>query len=329
MERLIWVVVLTGMLLPMSGCYLYQQGKGQLDVRWNQVPIGEAIEKEKKTEYKKLLAYVFEIKAFAENTVLLKKSENYTTYYATNPKGITFAVTGSMKTKLEPFTWWFPIVGSVPYKGFFNRADAINLKNEMEAEGLDTWFFPVTAYSTLGWFRDPVTTPMLERGRFYLTDTLIHELVHSHLFIDDPGPFNEQLASFVGEKGAEQFFQEQGLLSPDYEKEKNARRASRKKFSDLIQKHVVFLKDLYASGQSEEEILKRREELFSKITDDILLIYPNHSRERWKMNNARLLQYRRYREEPKYLNEIWLRSGKDWAVFWKNIDIYVKENFES
>ncbi|NQU63039.1 MAG: aminopeptidase, partial [SAR324 cluster bacterium] len=106
-------------LLWLSGCYLLQQGKGQLELRYSQIPLTEAYERETNPEFRRLLKEIPRIKAFAENRLLLKKSDNYTGYYETSQPGVTFVLTASPKNELKAYTWWFPIVGSVPYRGYF------------------------------------------------------------------------------------------------------------------------------------------------------------------------------------------------------------------
>jgi predicted aminopeptidase len=109
---------------------------------------------------------------------------------------------------LEPAGFWFPIVGRVPYKGFFDVARAAREADRLRADGLDVCVVPVPAYSTLGWFADPVTGPMLRGGAGALVETVLHELVHATVFVADDADFNEGVATFVGQEGAVRFFEE-------------------------------------------------------------------------------------------------------------------------
>lgn len=313
------------LLLTLPGCYLLEQGKGQMDLRFSQVSIEEAIEKEKNPEFKKLLASVPDVKRFAVEKVLLEPTVNYDGYYHTEQRGITFVVTAARKDQLAPHTWWFPIIGSVPYKGYFNERKALELQRELEEEGLDTWLFAAPAYSTLGWFKDPITTPMLRYGAFSLTDTVIHEMTHVTLYVNGQGDFNEQLATFVGQKGAELYFQEKGELSEEKLDSIKADKKRRVRRSLLIQSYIPKLEELYKQDLPFKETLKQRTAIFKQLTDELLRLHPKTSREQWQFNNARILQYRRYKPEAPLFRETWEKSNRDWKKFWKLIQQYVED----
>ena len=318
---LIGLMVLT---IVFQGCYILEQGLGQYDLRFKQIPIDEAIANESNLYYRKLLTAVPEIKTYALQTLRLKNNNNYTGYFFTPKRGIAFVVTACRKDKLEPYTWWFPIVGSVPYKGFFNEKDALELENELKEDGFDTWIFAAPAYSSLGWFKDPITTPMLKRGYYNLAETIIHEMTHSTVYVEGEGDFNEQLASFVAKKGAIQYFRETGNLSRDELEQIRIKQLKSLKFSRTVREYIKVLENLYKKSQSLEETLRDREIVFSDLIDEIVLIYPDISKEHWKFNNARILQYNRYQSETVLFQEFWRKSGKNWVQFWKLIEGYVE-----
>lgn len=312
-------------LLP--GCYLYQQGKGQLILHKSQVPIEKAIQEEGNPKYKRLLIAVPEIKYFAEQSLYLKKSENYTSYFKTEKKGVSFVVTAAKKHELSPYTWWFPIIGSVPYKGFFNRKDAVELEQELQSEGYDTLLFAAPAYSTLGWFNDPVTTPMLKRGYFNFAETIFHEMAHTTVYVNGQGNFNEQLASFVGEKGALQYFHEKKIFDQVHIDRLMEKRKQHKRYVENVRKYIPELRALYSKNLPLQEVLQKREEIFDKLVDDLMILYPHLPRKHWKFNNAKILQFIRYRSESRIIKEVWERGNGDWKVFWAGINKYVADKF--
>jgi len=312
-------------LLP--GCYLYQQGKGQLIQVKSQVSIEQAIQEEDNPKYKQLLVAVPEIKEFAEQTLLLKRSDTYTSYFKTGKEGVSFVVTAAKKNKLEPYIWWFPIIGSVPYKGFFNKDDALELERELQEKGYDTHRFAAPAYSTLGWFDDPITTPMLRRGYFSFAETLFHEMTHSKLYVNGEGDFNEQLASFVGEKGALQYFREKRIFDQSYLDKILKKREQHQRYTQSVRKYIPELRDLYSKNLPLDEVLQQREVIFNKLIDDLTILYPQLPKSRWKFNNAKILQYIRYQSESPVIKEVWEQGKGDWTVFWAGINKYVKDKF--
>ncbi len=324
MSRLLLSVLSLTALLLFQGCYLVEQGVGQFRLRFDQIPIDEAISAEENESFKKLLSDIPSIKQYAISELHLKATDNYTGYYKITGQGVAYVVTACPKTSLKPHTWWFPIIGSVPYKGYFEKEDALELERQLKEDGFDTWMFAAPAYSTLGWFKDPVTTPMLRRGKFYLTSTIIHEMVHATFYIKGQGTFNEQLASFVEQKGARGYFEHNGLLDEQFRIKLEQNKRNRIRFRAIVQKYLGKLNELYNSNIDEEIKLHRRKDQFLLLKAELVQLYPEKPARRWEFNNARLLQYKRYDGNSDLLENLWQESGEDWTVFWENVKLYVK-----
>lgn len=319
--------------LLLSSCYPLQQSLGQLDLRFNQVPLKEAAQLEKDPDLKKLLLETSSIKNFGESHLGLKPSQNYEGYYQTKYDGVTFVVVAAPKLEMKQKEWWFPIIGSVPYKGYFNPDDAKKLQKELEEEGFDTHIFKSAAYSTLGWFKDPLTTPQLKNGRYHLAQTLFHEMAHSTLYIKGQGKFNEQMASFIGKKAAEAYFKSQGeagesFLKAHHEAKKNSVTKS-KKHSLLLQRAKGDLSELYSSAKSDSELLVSKESILKKLQNDLSEIYPKADKKALLYNNARLLLAGLYQEENPLFQKLWKESKGDWSVFWDGLKAQAKsKNWE-
>lgn len=301
------------LLLPwLSGCYVVEQGWGQLERRWAQVPLEQADIED--PELAALLAEVPAIKAFGQERLGLKRSGNYTAYLAVEGSGVSHVVTAAPKLELKPYTWWFPLVGSVPYKGFFDPADARALAEELEAQGYDIHRFSPPAYSTLGWFSDPITTPMLRQGRLELIETLLHEMAHATLYVQGQGDFNEQLASFVGRKGAQLYLRGPGGWSPERWAQAQADQTRRQEAAQWVRAWLPRFEALYAERDLDHQAkLERREELFGQMSGQ----FEERFGQRRRFNNALLLQYRRYRDDDPGFAELFERAQGDWPRFWQ------------
>ena len=194
-----------------SPSYLFKAAYTQTTILLNREKISDILVNSKyspETQFK--LEYVLKARKFALE-IGLKVNDSYTTYSQFNNDVVSWVLTASKIDKIEPKIWWFPIAGSFPYKGFFNKKDAIKESSVLEKKGYESLIRGAEAYSTLGWFNDPVLTPMLEREPVDFTDTIIHESLHQTVWISDNINFNESLANFIGIKGTLNYFQKQFL----------------------------------------------------------------------------------------------------------------------
>lgn len=189
--------------------YGIRQAKGQLAITLNTQPIEEVLlDSTVADSIKQKIRVVQEARTFAFDQLGLERSSNYSSYYDQKGEVALWNLSASKPFALEPYTWSFPILGSFPYKGFFDLERAKIEMDELKAEGYDVRVRPVSGWSTLGWTSDPILSIMLERPEGALAELIIHELTHSTLFVKDNIEFNENLASFIGEKGAVLFLNE-------------------------------------------------------------------------------------------------------------------------
>jgi predicted aminopeptidase len=255
-------------LLPLllSGCYFLRQGAGQLDLLWNSRPIGDVLaDPAVPAEQKAKLELIRAVKAYGIREMALAPSGSYERYYDTGGKPVTWVVTACRKDRFEPYTWWFPIVGTVPYKGYFAKADAEAEAKSLEALDLDVYVSPTAAYSTLGWFNDPVLSTMLGYGDEDLANLILHELTHGTLWLPGGVDFNEGLASFVGGQGALEYFRKRdGTDSTSYARAVRAQAREEQRDDRAIELFKA-LDAVYRSGQPREEILRLREEAAVKL----------------------------------------------------------------
>jgi predicted aminopeptidase len=198
---------------------------------------------------------------------------------------------------LVPYRWWFPIVGYVPYRGYFDKTRAEDLAKSLEASGYDTYVRPAIAFSSLGFFNDPLLSNLLELNRVELAGVICHELFHRTYFLESDVMFDESAATWVGSRGAVDFFvASTGPESPETAAARGIYESDVKFAAFLLQEEARLLR-LYDSGLPRGEILKRRVKIFAKIQGDYTRLKPALSGlerfdlDKQPLNNAVLLNY--------------------------------------
>src|SRR5207247_4380505 len=172
------------------------------------------------------------------------------------------------KTELKPYTLWFLVVGRVPYKGYFSREEAETAAEELRAEGYDTNVRTSAAFSTLGWFNDPLLGHLLKYDKVTLAEVVFHELFHSTLYVKGAGNFNESVANFVGGHAAIDFFRDKfGEGSAEHQRAVRNWEAELE-FSGFIGRFAGALTELYTRNIPYEDKLRLREAIFSRFKNE-------------------------------------------------------------
>lgn len=330
MRLLHWKVRLKIFILSLSffslnGClsYLGHTVSNQIKLMSRRVPIEMALEiYDFNEDEKEKLKMVSEIKTFARIKLGMDINKNvYSTYIQLNRPYVTYLLRVSEIYALKPYTWYFPVVGKVPYKGFFDKELAKGEAKTFPARKYDTIVRGVAAYSTLGWTEDSVLSSMLPYSKGDFTITVFHELAHTVLFFSSQINFNERFAEFVGRKAAELFFQAKEGESSETLQMMQAQWADELIFFAFMEKEYNLLDQWYKNniGRVTNESKNRR---LKEIQNRFLLqIQPQMKTHRYdyfpkiRLNNAQMLSYRTYNYKMDEFEKLYDLSGHDMKAF--------------
>ncbi len=200
-------VVAMGLLSACSPGYVLRAGWEEAKILTARRPIYEVVhDTTTSAELRGKLRLVQDAREYADRTLELEPGNTFTTYVELDRDTLLMVVNAANEFQLRWKTWWFPIVGHMPYKGYFDFDKARREAEELDARGYDTWVRPSSAFSTLGWLPDPVMSTTLRSDSVGIVETVIHEITHSTFFPKGQAQFNESFANFVGHRGTISFF---------------------------------------------------------------------------------------------------------------------------
>ncbi|MEO6027449.1 MAG: aminopeptidase [Candidatus Binatia bacterium] len=257
-------MLLAALLTGCSPTYVIRAGFEEAKILWRREPIATVLARsDLEPEVRHKLQLVLDARQYAAQ-LGLKVGGSFSTLSYLDGPNMLYVLTATPRTSLEPHTWWFPIVGSVPYKGFFDRALAEAEAKSLVEKGLDTSIRGAGAFSTLGWFDDPLLRHQLRADDAALVNLVLHETYHSTFYAKGAHAtaFNESLATFVGHRAAIDFF---AARTDDAELVVQARMAwdDERLFATFVQGLGNRLRTLYAE-QDETAALAGREVLFTE-----------------------------------------------------------------
>lgn len=240
-------------MLTATGCqtasYVSQAIRGQHQIWKRQEPIETLLASEKTPPaLKQQLALVLQLRQFAEHELKLPANGHYLRYADLERRFVVWNVYGAPEFSLTPKSWWYPVVGSLDYRGYFSEEKARAHAADLRAKGFDTYVGGVTAYSTLGWFRDPVLNTFIHEPEADLADLLFHELAHQRLFIPGDTEFNEAFATAVAEEGTRRWMESRTNATALAEYRRQSRRTA--EFVELVAQARGQLNALYTNAST-------------------------------------------------------------------------------
>lgn len=304
--------------------YYAHAAGGQLDLLQHRVPLAEAIaDPSTKPQVLQKLSLASQVRAYATSTIGLPDNGSYRSYVDVQREQLLWTVFAAPEFSLRPIPHCFPLVGCVAYRGFFSAAKAKALADKFEAEGHDVYIGRATAYSSLGWFADPIVSTMLRRSDADFAELLIHELAHQQLYIDDDTVFNESFATAVASIAIEQMMAAELVTKPAAWAERHRRQS---RFISLLLSTQQALRATYADATANTaELRDKKAAIFKQLRQDYAAL-----KQTWNgyagydgwfsrpINNARFVAVGSYNRWTAGFTELFRRSQQDWSRFFQN-----------
>ena len=270
------------------------------------------------------LASVEEIRSFASNRLSLPGDESYGRYTDLGRKHVVWVLYAAPEFSLEPKTWFYPAIGEMDYRGYFHETDTTDLASQLRKDGYDVYIGGVDAYSTLGWFHDPILNTFVDYPDIDLAETIFHELTHRKVFHRGDTVFNESLANVVAEEGVRRWLKSQGRTA-DLRKYEG-RLVRRREFYQEIEIARARLKALYASGETASVMRTRKAAILEKLRDQFRELrrrWGGHGLESWleeDLNNGHIVSLDLYFQQMPHFEKQLADCGGDLKLFFKKAD---------
>ena len=330
------MLLLGGLALSLSGCatvgWYGQAVSGQLDMMQRREDIADLLtDPNTDPELRRQLALVLEARAFAIDSLGLPDSRSFLRYADLEREAAVWNVIAAPRDSVSARTWCYPIVGCMAYRGFFRRERAQALADELAEAGYDVVVWPAVAYSTLGWFADPVLNTMLRWDDASLAGFIFHELAHEKLFIRDDTTFNESYATAVERAGLRQWLNQRDEL--DQLERWQAERAVRQDFTALMLDAREQLREIYRTLADDAAAREQaRAEAFEALQGAIAerAAAPDGSAIRgWvgrDIHNAHLVLFASYESGVAAFKQLFADCHEEWSCFHRRAAEIASEN---
>ena len=294
---------------------------GQSALLWQSRPIDEVIRDPRTSDpLRDRLRFVESVRDYAESELFLPETGSYRRFTDIGRDFVLWSVVAAEEFLTEPKLFCHPITGCVAYQGYFDRADALAFAEGLESAGYETAVGPVAAYSTLGWFADPVLSSVLHYPDTQLAELIFHELAHELLFVPGDTTFNESFATFVARAGVEQWLTDLDSIATLEEFRADAARHD--KTVNLIRDARLALGELYARSITQVDMRLQKKMLLDELVEDYRKLRKTSLVSNWDgwfeegLNNAKLASVGSYHDDMDLFAGLFEKADHDFEVFY-------------
>jgi predicted aminopeptidase len=315
-------------LLALGGCqagYYSHLVAGHVALMTDREPVEAVLARDNLTEHQRQqLALSEALLEFADSQLALPTDKVYRHYVALPHDWVVWNLFAAPEFSLRPHQWCYPLVGCAGYRGYFSIRRAKRDQRRLEEKGLEVYGAGAIAYSTLGWFADPLTSAMLKGDDVWFAELLFHELVHRRYYLKGDTRFNESLATAVAREGVRRWLAAHGdpALIGVLEQRDQAQRV----FLELVGDARQRLQALYASGLAAEQMRQTRQQILVDLRHDYHAALPATPAlagyQDWfagPLNNAQLNMVSDYHDQVPLFDAALLECGGHWPCFWREV----------
>ena len=323
LSRLISFFLLAFFTMGLTGCstakYYSHAVVGHLQLTTGLTPIGKVIEQdETNKELRRQLELVTELRDFAENKLSLDVGKAYSRYKHLDRSAAVWVVYAAPRFSTKLQTWKYPIVGEYQSKGFFKERMAKEYSAKLQSQGFDVYLGEAIAYSTLGWFSDPLLSTFLDDSDEELAETLFHELTHRTYYLKGDTMFNESFATAFAQKSVQLWLREKG----EEQRLENYRQKLKRRdeFRSLLQETKNELNLIYKNTNNDSAVIlqKRKQDLMQSFKATCIDLRKKWNKpkslESWideEVNNAKIAASSVYLLKVPYFNQLWEQANQD------------------
>ena len=326
--------VVAAFCISLAACeslqYYGQAINGQLYILAHRKPISRLLQDpDTSPALKSRLDSISRIRAFAESRLHLPVGSHYSTYVDLQRQYVVWNVFAAPEFSMRPVVWCYPVAGCVSYRGYFGERSARKSAEALRQQGYDVFVGGVAAYSTLGWFSDPVLNTVINRDEHQLAGLLFHELAHQVVYIPGETEFNESFATAVEREGLQRWLDSVDTAAETRQQLANAIKddlVRQQQFTALVQSAVVDLNNLYGGSLAEADMRIAKEARISRLRDDYAILkiqwegYGGY--DGWfarDLNNAQLATVATYNNLVPAFTTMLQQANGDFPLFYQNV----------